>query len=82
MAKHHYRKLISAKTTLTCFGRDAKPLPLTSRTITPLDRYEFNQTNERIRSRLIDIYKEPPSRVKTQRKRQKKRNKSMTFSTK
>ena len=37
-AKHHYRKLISAKTTLGSFHSNNQSIPL-SRTLTPLDKY-------------------------------------------
>lgn len=78
-AKYHYRKLLEAKTTLTQF-RKAKKQPVTiSRTITPLDRYEYELTNDKIRNKLLDIYKESADRIKIQKKKKRKQSKSVNY---
>ena len=51
-AKHHYRKLISAKTTLTHLKEPQSCIFPMSRTLTPLDKYEYRLANDKIRSKL------------------------------
>lgn len=74
-AKHHYRQLISAKSTLTHL-HSSKPssssiLPF-SHSLTPLDRYEHTTANQNIRNKLKAIYETKPPRVNRRKKKQKR----------
>jgi hypothetical protein len=57
-AKHHYRKLLTAKSTLTPRVPHA-PHPTITHGLSPLDRYEHRTTNDKICSKLTEIYKCP-----------------------
>lgn len=61
-AKQHYRKLLTAKSSIGKMLKRATspgPVPLPVSSLTPLDRYEYQTTNNKICSKLREIYKCP-----------------------
>jgi arginine/lysine/ornithine decarboxylase len=69
-ARHHYRNLVSAKTTLAHTKTHSQSFSL-SKTLTPLDRFEYKLANDKIKNKLTEIYDQKPVRVKSKRKKQK-----------
>jgi hypothetical protein len=78
-AMHHYRKLIAAKATITHFKEPKDSAHCHSRTLTPLDRYEYQLTNDKIRSKLVEIYKDKSGRPKRPKEEQRKHSKSVNL---
>lgn len=71
-AKHHYRKLIAAKSTIKHFKPQNRQLNYSaSRTLTPLDRYEYTLANDKIRNKLSEIYQQSAARIKAKKKKEK-----------
>jgi hypothetical protein len=67
-AKHHYRKLLTAKSSLT--PRATLPHPPTPHHgLSPLDRYEHRTTNNKICSKLTEIYKCPETAFRRYRRK-------------
>jgi hypothetical protein len=59
-AKHHYRQLLTAKSSVRQLTARPSPASL-PRTPTPQDKYEFRLTNHKLCNRLTQIYEKPPS---------------------
>jgi hypothetical protein len=83
-AKHHYRKLLTAKSTLAEKMRPNKgSISYTAnKTLSPLDRYEHRVTNDKICTKLTEIYKCPETALrKYRRKIREKSARSMNEQT-
>lgn len=65
-AKNHYRKLLTAKSTLT--PRVPQPHLTITHGLSPLDRYEHRTANDKICSRLTEIYKCPETSFRKYRR--------------
>ena len=81
-AKHHYRKLITVKPTIKHFQTPKTIHYSASRTLTPIDHYEYTLANDKIRNKLTEIYKESADRVKKKRKRKNQHHRSSAFQSK
>lgn len=81
-AKNHYKKLLTAKSSLRHFKEKHRGSPQSiSKTVTPLDRYEYNTTNAKICSKLTEIYKTPDTALRKYRRSKDKYSRSMNEQT-
>ena len=83
-AKHHYRKLLTAKSTIAEKMRQNKGIIFytANKTLSPLDRYEHRERNDKICTKLTEIYKFPETALrKYRRNSREKRARSMSEQT-
>lgn len=73
-AKQHYRKLLTAKSSLAK-TMHPNPPPNPIRTISPLDRYEHQTENSKICHKLREIYKCPETTFRKYRRSSDKKTK-------
>ena len=72
-AKQHYQRLLSARSSVGKMKRSNGDREYScNRTLTPLDRFEYQLTNDKLCNKLVEIYKEPPKRPKRMKKKNKK----------
>lgn len=82
-AKQHYRKLLTAKSSLSKLPHRNSPktIPTPTRTVSPLDRYEHRATNTKICLKLREIYECPKTPLRKYRRSSEKNAKSALAST-
>lgn len=81
-AKNHYKKLLTAKSSLRHFKDPPKGNAQSiAKTVTPLDRYEYNATNAKICSKLTEIYRTPDTALRRYRRSKDKYSRSMNEQT-